>query len=312
MRIRPVSMSALLCSRIPSNNMPLRFSLLLAAMLLLHSGAGWADTATIDVMYLPLDEAVAVARSQLSAEGRIAQLPSQRILIVSDDAAHIEKVRDLLRQLDRAPTQFAVQVEMSEQVENSNAGVAITAVLPGGWVRLDANASSQQSGNRRDFMLRTSSGAVGHIEAGEIRAVQQSVRNYLTAHGIVSASNVAFLDVTGGFDVQATLLSGNKVRLSIRPWLRQVATNTGNTQQLVVTNAPLRINTQPQTTQAQDGNRIMVAEAATEVTVKLGERVSLAASHSAANEFSTVLLGLQKQNNKRDLTISVRVSKAGN
>jgi len=291
--------------------MPLSRYSLLAAMLLLHSGAGWAETATIDVMHLPLDEAVTVAKSQLSAEGHIAQLPSQRILIVSDDAVHIEKVRDLLRQLDRAPTQLAVQVEIFEQVEISDAGAALTAVLPGGWVRVDASDNSLRGSNKRDFMLRTSSGAAGHIEAGEIRAVQQGVRNYLTAHGIVSESNVAFLDVTGGFDVQATLLAGNQVRLSIRPWFRQVETNTGNTRQIEVTNAPQRINAQMQTTQAQDGGRIMVAEAATEVTVNLDEQVSLAASHSAASDFSSILLGLYKRDNKRNLSISVRVSKAG-
>jgi len=291
--------------------MSLRLPLLLTAMLLLHSGTGWADTATIHVMHLPLDEAVTVVRSQLSVEGRVAQMPSQRILIVSDDAVHIERVRDLLRQLDRAPVQLAVQVEISEQVESNNAGVGLAAVLPGGWVRLDANASSQQGGNRRDFMLRTSSGTAGHIEVGEIRIVQQSVRNYLTAHGVVSESNVELLNVTGGFDVQATLLAGNEVHLSIRPWLRHAAVNAGNIRQVQVNNAPSAINVQPQTTQAQDGSRIMVAEAAAEGMVKLGEKMILVANHSAANEFSTVLLGLYEQKNNRDLTISVRVSKAG-
>jgi sulfur carrier protein ThiS len=265
-----------------------------AAFFLFFAPAARAETATIDVMHLPLSEAVAAARSELSGEGRVAQLPSRRLLIINDDAVHIERVRDLLRQLDSAPAQLAVQVNISEHAKSSHAGVALAVVLPGGWARLDANAGLQHAANRRDFMLRTSSGAPGHIEVGEIRPMQQSVRQYLTAHGIITESNLAYVGVTGGFDVQATKLTGDAIRLNIRPWLRRTAANTRNIQQ------------------AQDSDRIMVVEAATELTVTLDEQVTLAASKNAANEFSAVLLGLSELKNMRDLTISVRVSKAAN
>jgi len=305
------------------------FSLLLSALLPLLMLAGVmparADTVTIEVMHLPLDEAAAAAQSQLSAAGRTAQLPSRRLLIISDDAAHIDKARALLRQLDTAPAQLAVHVEMAEDAENNTGSAAVSASLPGGWVRLNAAAGASHSSKRRDFMLRTSSGRSGHVEAGEIRAVQQDVRQYLTAHGIVSESDVELLDVTGGFDVRATLLAGDQVRLSIRPWLKDAATDSGmdaKTEMLIdagttratgqppSTNPPLRINMQPKT-KLPDGGRIMVAEAATELTVKLGERVVLAASNSAANEFSTALLGVDALNTRRDLVMTVTITRAG-
>jgi Bacterial type II/III secretion system short domain len=279
------------------------FVLLLAFLLpalCLHSTPARAETDTIEVMYLPLDEAAAAVQSQLSAAGRIAQLPSQRLLIVSDDAAHIEKARELLRRLDTPPTQLAVQVGISGQSEAAAGAVSVAGLaLPGGWVRIEAAAGSRSGRNTKQFMLRTSSGADGHIEAGEIRAVQQSVRQYLSAHGIVRESNVALLDVTAGFDVRATLLAGNEVRLNIRPWLMDAAPHAGGMPSTGRRHGP------------DTPQRIMVAEAATEVTVKLGEQVTLAASDSAANEFSTVLLGLGSQRSEQHLVISVSVSKAG-
>lgn len=278
------------------------FVLLLAVLLpalCLHGTPARAETDTIEVMYLPLDEAAAAVQSQLSAEGRIAQLPSQRLLIISDDAAHIEKARQLLRWLDTPPTQLTVRVGISEQSEATAAGVSLSGLtLPGGWVRLKAAAGSRSERNTKQFMLRTTSGADGHIEAGEIRAVGQSVRDYLTAHGIVRESSVALLDVTAGFDVRATLLAGNEVRLNIHPWLMDAAPHAGG------------IPSMGRGHGHDAPRRIMVAEAATEVTVRLGEQVVLAASDSAASEFSTVLLGVGSLHGQQHLVINVTVSKA--
>ncbi len=273
------------------------FVLLLAVLLpalCLHGTPARAETDTIAVMYLPLDEAAAAVQSQLSAEGRIAQLPSRRMLIVSDDAAHIEKARELLRRLDTPPAQLAVQVGISEQSQGDEGRVSLSGLtLPGGWVRLRAAAGSRSERSTKRFMLRTTSGADGHIAAGEIRAVGQSVRQYLSAHGIVRERNVVLLDVTAGFDVRATLLPGNGVRLMIRPWLMDAGMPFAGRR---------HGHEAPQ--------RIMVAEAATELTARLGERVLLAASDSAARKFSTVLLGLGSRRSERHLVISVTVSRA--
>jgi len=253
-------------------------------VLFLNNVPGWAETATVDVMHLPLNEAAAAVQSQLSAQGRVAQLPSRRLLIITDEAEHIEKARELLSRLDVAPAQLAIQVILSEQSELDSSNLEISQiVLPGGWVRIAAVADSKRGNQQRNFMLRTSSGVAGHIEAGEIRVAGQRVREYLTAHGMVSESRVELLHVTGGFDVQATLLGGETARLVIHPWLRNATEKDG---------------------------RITVAEAATELIVHLDETVTLAASRSEAKAFTTVLFGIGSLNSKDQLNISVTVTRA--
>lgn len=306
--------------------MPYLLLATLLSLLALHPQPALADTESIEVMHLPLDEAAAAVSTQLSNDARIAQMPSRRLLIITDDAAHIEQAREILHKLDTAPAQFSVQVSVAEQYESGRTRVGASVALPGGWVRIDAASASRHGDNRRDFMLRTSSGSPGHIEAGEIRAVDSGVRQYLTAHGIVTENNVELLHVTGGFDVQATGLGGDKVRVNIHPWLRNDAADSGmdaKTEMLIdagstlsvgtppMGNPPLRINAQPQVGQAAAGQRFMVAEADTEVVVSLGETVTLAASGSAASDFSTALLGLDDFNRKRELSITLTITQSG-
>jgi len=273
-----------------------------------------AETVTLEVMHLPLNEAVAAAQSQLSAEGRIAQLPSRRLLIINDDAAHIDRVRTLLRQLDTAPAQLSIHVEIARKLESDSSRLALAGALPGGWIRLDAAASSTSGNKQRDFMLRASSGTSGHVEAGEIRPVLQSIRQYLTAHGIVAERNVELLNVTGGFDVRPVLLSGDQVRLSIHPWLKEGVPNRGldsRTGLRIDTGSPRAVGMQAAANATDDG-RIMLAEAATELTIKLGEPVVLAANSSAAREFSSALFGVDAVNRHSTLTITVSVGRIGN
>jgi len=279
----------------------------------------------VEILHLPLSEAAAAAQSQLSATGKTAQLPSRRMLIISDDSTHIEQAVKLLKQLDTAPAQLAVSIEIAEFTEQQAGGARIKQLhLPGGWIRLALSGQSGRSNNRRSFMLRTSSGSAGHIEGGEIHIVDNSVRRYLTAHGIVSQSNVELIDVTGGFDVRATLLGKDQVRVSIHPWLRrmdndasmqaktELLLDAGSTQGVKLPpspDAPLRINVQP--VGAVHQGRIMVSEASTELTLPLGERVRLATNDSAAAEFSNALLGPNSFNKKNQLSITVSVNKAG-
>lgn len=300
--------------------------LAILSLLTINAGTACAETATIEVMHLPLAEAEAAAQSQLSANGKTAQLPSRRLLIITDDAVHIARARELLKSLDAAPAQLSVQVAIAEQYASNAGSIAASAALPGGWVHIDAAAASRHGENRRDFMLRTSSGRPGHIEAGEVHAVNSGTLRYLTAHGIVSENNIELLDITGGFDVHASLLPGDRVRVTIHPWLRNNASDSGmdaKTEMLIdagstlstgkppAGNPPIRINARPRVGQASSGQRFNIAEADTELILRLGESVTLATTGSAASEFSNVLLGTDAFNQHRELTMTLTVTRAG-
>jgi len=233
-----------------------------AAVLLCLVTQARAETATLEVLHLPLQEAFEVVKSQLSEQGTIAQLPSRRILIIQDDAGHIERAHALLKQLDTPASQFNVQVNMNEQETNDETHLGVShVVLPGGWVRIQANHGAQRSNHSQHFRLRVTSGKYGRIETGHIRAVRPVVRQFLHRYGIANTPDFALIPITAGFDVQAQLVGKNNVRLHIHPWFERQRQNTDiqakieilpdlgstdNTRKPPNTHAPVRLNIEPQ------------------------------------------------------------------
>lgn len=274
------------------------------AMLLCLASPAEAETATIEVLHLPLREASDAVKSQLSRQGTVARLPSRQMLIIQDDAGHIERARALLKRLDMPAPQLNVQVSVVERETGNKTAMKVSGViLPGGWVRIQTNHEAQQGNNNQRFRLRVTSGKYGRIEAGNIRAVRPSVRHFLHRYGVADAPDLALVPITAGFDVRARLIGKSNVRLDIHPWFERERqeTNiqadmeilpslgsTAATKRPPATQAPIRLNMQPQ--QSSRIERIAVTDANTELTVRLGETVTLAATRQAAKAFGNALL----------------------
>ncbi|MDQ6957945.1 MAG: hypothetical protein Q9M24_02400 [Mariprofundaceae bacterium] len=274
------------------------------AILLCLTSLAKAETATIEVLHLPLQEASDVVKNQLSRQGTVARLPSRQMLIIQDDAGHIERARALLKRLDMPPPQLNVQVNVVEQETADKTVMKVSGViLPGGWMRIQANHEIRQGSNNQRFRLRVTSGKYGRIEAGNIRAVRPSVRYFLHRYGVADTPDLALVPITAGFDVRARLIGKSNVRLDIHPWFERERqeTNiqadmeilpslgsTASTKRPPATQAPIRLNMQPQ--QSSHIERIAVTNANTELTVRLGETVTLAATRQAAKAFGNALL----------------------
>jgi len=280
------------------------FLALFTAILLCLTSLAEAETATVEVLHLPLQEASDAVKSQLSRQGTVAQLPSRQMLIIQDDAGHIERARTLLKRLDMPAPQLNVQVNVAEMETGDETAMKVSGViLPGGWVRIQATHEARQENNNQRFRLRVTSGKYGRIETGHIRAVRPAIRHFLHRYGVADTPDLALVPITAGFDVQARLIGKNSVRLDIHPWFERERqeTNiradmeilpslgsTASTKRPPATQAPIRLNMQPQ--QSSRIERIAVTDANTELTVRLGETVTLAATRQAAKAFGNALL----------------------
>jgi len=294
------------------------------AMLLCLASPVKAETATIKVLHLSLQEASDVVKSQLSRQGAVAQLPSRRMLIIQDAAGHIERARALLKRLDMPAPQMNVQVNVVEQETNDETAMKVSGVtLPGGWVRIQTNHEVRQGSNSQRFNLRVTPGKYGRIEAGHIRAIRPTIRRFLYRYGVADAPDLALVPITAGFDIQARLIDKSSVRLNIHPWFERERqeTNiqadieilpslgsTAATKQPPATQAPMRLNMQPQ--QSSHIERIAVTDANTELTVRLGETVTLAATRQAAKAFGNALLDHYTTVANRSVLLRLTVTQA--
>ncbi|OIO72958.1 MAG: hypothetical protein CO186_04745 [Zetaproteobacteria bacterium CG_4_9_14_3_um_filter_49_83] len=246
----------------------------------------WAQAATevFQVDFIPMNEAKAAVQMQLSPQGNVVIMHSQRKLIVMDDDAAIERVVRLLRQIDVMAQQFSTRVSISSHRREQASGIGVAAVLPGGWGRISARDSRQQSNISQQYQLRLQSGASGSIEVGQVVPLRQSVRAWLTGFGIVLEQQTRLTPVTGGFDISIRAAGENHARVTIHPWLKQLNNRTDA--------AAIRID---------------IAEASTELTVPLGQTVTLATTGGDAQQFATALIAATSQNSDQQLQFQFKV-----
>lgn len=258
-------------------------ALLAIALLLAAFPSARADSATIDIHFLTMQEATDLARSQLSPDGRVMALASQRLLVVDDDADHVAAVRALIRRLDVPARTLRVQLSLSSTAQSSSVQLTVHGLaIPGGWVRLSVGQASLESHEMGMYMLRLLSGGSGRIAAGTIRPVEAETRQWLGAHGIGQATSVTLVPVTAGFSVSARL-AGNQVHLRLQPWLSRVQGGS------------------------DERPAIAIADADTELDVPLGQWVTIGAVQSSARAFGRALLSGRQGDAGRALLIRVRV-----
>lgn len=300
---------------------------ILAAMLLWLAiiSPALAETETVSVDYLTMQEAAELARSQLSPSGRVAALPSRRLLILDDDKAHIEKAKELLKQLDRKPAQFTVHVDIEEieTVSRNAAGVSgmlvKTGELPGGWLRVRLQQQSARASSRQTFQLRVSGGQPGNLELGQVQPVQQEIRQWLSGYGLIRQESVELVTLTSGFHVRLWPVAGDQVRLRITPWMQRQGAQLQGQQEVLVdlgsTDAPraspgnradMRLNAMPS---LKERDIVEIAGASTELTLPAGETVTIAAATQEAAKLGSALLSRHSGSGQRQFVIRLRIDK---
>lgn len=284
-----------------------------------------AATETISIHFLPMHEAAAVARSQLSAAGQVAVLKSRRLLILNDDEAHIKKARELLKRLDQMPEQYTAHVfiEDVKKSDSKTAGVssayASLGALPGGWLHIRLENQHRRSSNRQAFQLRVTANEPGNFEVGSIQPTRLETRRWLSGYGLIRQNSVELVPITSGFRILLWPAGENKVRVRLVPWMQRASHQLRGQEEMLLdlgsTNAPatpppnsaaLRLNASPRLKTQQ---MIELAGAATELTVAVGEEITIAASNHEAEMLGNVLLSRHSSTERKQLVIRLKVDR---
>ncbi|MDQ6993895.1 MAG: type II and III secretion system family protein [Mariprofundus sp.] len=290
-------------------------------LMLFTAATAFAASDVVSIDYLPLQEAAAIARSQLSTHGKVAVVASRRILIISDDASHLKKAKKLLKKMDVVAQQYSLKLTMqdiSSRVEKqTQARVNVSpAALPGGWFKLKIKNKHSHHGNSRQFTLRLSAGQAASMEVGTL-APTGVVRQWLSGYGVVERRSVELESISSGFVVMARPAGADHVHLRITPWMQHADGEVQGRQEMLLglgtTQSPatpptavgnLRFNGTPTMKPAR---RIQISGAATELTLKRGEEVEIAASSGEASHLGQALLSRYSTIGKRQFVMRLKI-----
>jgi len=278
----------------------------------------YAATETIEVYFLPLHEAAEVVRTQLSNEGRVVEINASRVLLIDDKAAYIKKAKTLLKKLDKPVKQLTIQLkieDISSLEEASIAGSVSMSPLSGGWARLAVGQQLQHASSRSRYQLRVSANKPGRIETGSIQQFNRETRRWLSAYGVIEERSIELIPITTGFYVRARLAGNGLVNVRIIPWMKRAGqSGLGDNQDVLIglgsnvtpaiPDSYLRYNSNPK----KNHGEINIAGAATELTIPLGEEVSIAAVNHEAEQLGKLLLGRYSKIGKRQFVIRLKVS----
>ena len=278
-----------------------------------------AETAVFEINFLPLQEAEAVVKSQLSPSGTIVSMPSRRILLVTDDAGHIDRARGLLNRLDAPAQQYSANMELFSLSDEESRTIKTDARLPGGWIRVSLAGSSQYASSRKQYSLHITSNSKGSIETGTIQPYHQLTKQWLAGYGVINTHSVELVPITSGFHATVQPAGEGMVHVRIVPWMRNQRGNSGirgNTeilidlgatrtpQQAPNSNAPIQLNANP--TMHHD-QIIEMAGAATEVTIPVGETITITANSEEAELLGDALLSSGSTVGKQSFAIRLRI-----
>jgi len=293
----------------------------LLPFLLLFAGitSAWAETATVEVYHLPLAEAEQAVQTQLSPAGRVATLPSARLLIISDDAQHLRQAQKLLKQLDAPTAQYQINLDMQQSSVQNEQSIQTNAQLPGGWIQVSLSQQHTQSNRQKSFHLRTTAHQQASMEWGTLQPYRQRVIQWLAGYGLIAQDSVELVSLTSGFTAEVRPAQQGYVHVKITPWIRQAEhmSARGNTEMLwdlgstqrPAAGAPnqgnIRLNGQP--VQAQQNN-IAIAGAATELTIRIGETVTLMSNSDEADLLNQALLSSQSSTSKQHLLMRITIN----
>lgn len=280
-----------------------------------------AETATVEVFHLPLHEAEAAVKSQLSERGSVSMLPSRRILIINDESRNIREARKLLKKLDVTPAQYSLYLETIHIQDASIKTVDTKALLPGGWVRLTVADNDLHSSKKQSFSLHLSANREGMIETGTLQPYRKHIRQWLAGYGLISTNSVELVSVTSGFIAHVRPADSGHVRVYIEPWMRNLragSTVRGETEILIdlgstttpkqapSNQAPIRLNAHPY---ASKQGVVEIAGAATELTIPVGETVTIMANDNESKMLGEALLSSRSTIGSNRFAIKLRVEK---
>ncbi|MBI5814803.1 MAG: hypothetical protein HZB29_04250 [Nitrospinae bacterium] len=183
-----------------------------------------------DIGYGSAAQIAGPVKMLLGPFGKMSVDTSSNRIIVSDDAANVEKIRALIARLDRITRNMLVTVEFIDQTSFRHAQADlrweargdgwVIASLPkplrGGFAELSASDTRGNSKADRKQFLRLMENTPGKIFVGE----SVPFTNYFVRHGGnygYISSQTTFKNAGASFSVTARKLNDGKIMLSLEP-----------------------------------------------------------------------------------------------
>jgi type II secretory pathway component GspD/PulD (secretin) len=255
------------------------------------SAVSFAETVVIPMQYRTAAEALPMVEELLSSQGRAVADPRTNALLVVDDEASVQRVREFLAGFDQQGKQGRVKVRFEETGSSEDQSVAARARVSGGdWtvtaggqrrrdgvdVRLGERSANRQATS--EFTVVVVSGSPAYIVVGQDLLFTERwldlTRRYARVHETVSIQRIET-----GFEVRPTFLKDH-ADIEIIPRISGAGTERGV---------------------------IRFTEAATRLLAPYGQWVAIAGTSQQSNEVITAILEAGRGERRSVTSISLLV-----
>lgn len=199
-------------------------------LLLLLTLAAWAQAPELRIFQLsnrPAAATVEMVRQVLNPTGTVLAEERLNKLIVKDTPDALQRVADLLQQIDQPAPQVRITVDFAGGGPGSgyNAGLAAAQAGPNNSVGVRGNAALYNTSNSvtASQNLLVMSGEKGRILVGRDIVAVQPYWAYANNLGLVPPG-LLFQTVSTGFAVEPMVI-GDNIRLKVIPWISYQSPN---------------------------------------------------------------------------------------
>jgi type II secretory pathway component HofQ len=258
--------------------------LALSAVVLVLATVCFAETAHIKIYFREAEEALPFVETLLSPEGSAVVDKTSNAIIVRDDSETIEKIQQMIKQIDTEPEQVRIRVRFEEE------GVSNQSDLSG-----DISHSEYSTPSER--RVSSTRGSLNVTERS-INA-RESVESFIT----VSSGSSAYINVGKDIPYTQRWIDYSRNYAHVVEEIVWQRVDTGFEVKPTVTEKAVILEIIPRVSSESEGpdSVIRFTEAATRLTVARGQWVSIGGNSRNSNEVVSDILSKGTDKRKRNI-----------
>ncbi|CAB5129178.1 hypothetical protein D3OALGA1CA_3120 [Olavius algarvensis associated proteobacterium Delta 3] len=250
------------------------------------------EVEVIQIRYRWVEDILPVVRNLLSPQGKVTPDYRTNSLVVVDSPEAIQNIRAVLQRLDQAPAQVRIEVRFGEITEEMERAGNVTGKISGeGWeiskgdapkdgVQISLDEQRRKIDRSSGYTLLVQSGTPGYLRVGKDIPYRENWNDLCQKYGGCGGDGIRYKRVETGMDVNPRIV-GEKVILEITPRISDVSSK----------------------------GVIRFAGASTQITLPLGEWVTIGGSDETANAALQAILARGSGNRETTRSISLRVTR---
>jgi len=247
----------------------------------------------IRIVHRDVNEMLTIVQPLISQYGYISADSASNSLIVIDDPAYVDRIKQLVSRIDQPVPQLKIRVQYGRQETATDQSASASGKIEAGDATIEVGEKKREgidiklsSDERRrhddgEYTVIVRSGSTAYISSGSDVPYPERWANLSHKHGHIRRP-VTFKKVDTGYDVRPVLM-GKNVQIEITPHISYIG---------------------------QRGLRqpIRFAEAATRLNVPLGQWVEVAGINTSQQEINREILGAGRASGDSQLTMRLMVT----